>query len=128
MQHGELHQEEFMRARAIPVRLLALALTFGVAALPAPVFASGFQLIEQNGSGLGNAYAGQAAGVKDASAIHFNPAALTRTKGWNFVAAVAGIGLNTTFANTGSAGPSVQFPTRVYNFPVPLGNEGGNAG
>src|SRR5512143_1218625 len=123
MQHGELHQEEFMRARAIPVRLLALALTFGVAALPAPVFASGFQLIEQNASGLGNAFAGQAAGVKNASAIYFNAAALTRVKGWNFVASIEPIGVGTTFSNTASAVPYVNFPSGRYDFPVPLGSE-----
>jgi len=113
-----------MTRRRSSFRLLALMLTFGLAALPTTVFASGFQLIEQNGSGLGNAYAGQAAGVKDASAIHFNPAALTRTKGWNFVAAVAGIGLSTTFADTASTIPSAG----PYVFKVPLGTTGGDAG
>ena len=113
-----------MTRRRSSFRLLALMLSFSLAALPTSVFASGFQLVEQNGSGLGNAYAGQAAGVKDASAIHFNPAALTRTKGWNFVAAVAGIGLSTTFADTGSAIPSAG----PYTFKVPLGNVGGDAG
>ncbi len=113
-----------MTRRRSSFRLLALMLTFGLATVPTPVFASGFQLVEQNGSGLGNAYAGQAAGVKDASAILFNPAALTRTKGWNFVAAVAGIGLSTTFADTGSAVPSAG----PYTFKVPLGTAGGDAG
>ena len=48
-----------MTLRRSSFRLLALVLTFGVAALPTPVFASGFQLVEQNASGLGNAFAGQ---------------------------------------------------------------------
>ena len=39
--------------------------------------AAGFALIEQNASGLGNAYAGQAASAQDASTIFFNPAGLT---------------------------------------------------
>jgi long-chain fatty acid transport protein len=39
--------------------------------------ASGFALIEQNASGLGNAYAGQAASAQDASTIFFNPAGMT---------------------------------------------------
>ena len=43
-----------MTSRRLPLRLLALALTFGVAALPTPVLASGFQLTEQNASGLGD--------------------------------------------------------------------------
>jgi long-chain fatty acid transport protein len=36
---------------------------------------AGFALIEQNASGLGNAYAGQAAVAEDASTIFFNPPA-----------------------------------------------------
>lgn len=41
------------------------------------VQAAGFALIEQNASGLGNAYAGQAAAATDASTIFFNPAGMT---------------------------------------------------
>jgi long-chain fatty acid transport protein len=113
-----------MRGSGRTFRLLATALTLAIAALPAPVLASGFQLIEQNASGLGNAFAGQAAGVKNASAIYFNPAALTRVEGWNFVASVEPIGVGTTFTNTGSTVPSAG----AFQFPVPLGNEGGDAG
>ncbi len=39
--------------------------------------AAGFALVEQNASGLGNAYAGQAANAQDASTIFFNPAGMT---------------------------------------------------
>lgn len=39
--------------------------------------AAGFALVEQNASGLGNAYAGQAAVAADASTIFFNPAGMT---------------------------------------------------
>ncbi len=38
--------------------------------------AAGFALVEQNASGLGNAYAGQTAAVTDASTIFFNPAGM----------------------------------------------------
>jgi long-chain fatty acid transport protein len=113
-----------MVRRRFSFRLLALILTFGVAALPTPLFASGFQLFEQSASGLGNAYAGQAAGVKDASAIHFNAAALTRVKGWNLVVSVEPIGLSNTFSDTGSSVPKAG----AYTVNVPLGNEGGDAG
>ncbi|HUL77512.1 MAG TPA: outer membrane protein transport protein [Vicinamibacteria bacterium] len=113
-----------MTGRRLFFRLVALALTFGVAALPTPALASGFQLTEQNASGLGNAFAGQAAGVENASAIYFNPAALTRVKGWNFVAAVDPIGLSTKFTDSGSSVPSAG----PLSFPVPLGNNGGDAG
>jgi long-chain fatty acid transport protein len=107
-----------------PIQLLALILTFCMAALPTPAFASGFQLVEQNASGLGNAYAGQAAGVKNASAIFFNPAALTRLKGWSVVASVEPIGIGTTFADSASTRPSAG----SFVFPVPQGTEGGDAG
>lgn len=57
-----------------PTRLaLGLALA-GVAGL---THAAGFGLIEQNASGLGNAFAGQAASAQDASTIFFNPAGMT---------------------------------------------------
>ncbi|HJX57693.1 MAG TPA: outer membrane protein transport protein, partial [Thiobacillus sp.] len=39
--------------------------------------AAGFALVEQNASGLGNAYAGQAASATDASTVFFNPAGMT---------------------------------------------------
>jgi long-chain fatty acid transport protein len=41
------------------------------------VHAAGFALVEQNASGLGNAYAGAAAVAQDASTIFFNPAGMT---------------------------------------------------
>jgi long-chain fatty acid transport protein len=44
-------------------------------------FGAGFALIEQGVSGLGNAYAGGAAGAEDASTIFFNPAGMTRLQG-----------------------------------------------
>ena len=40
--------------------------------------AAGFQLLEQNASGLGNAYAGSAAVADNASTIYFNPAGMTQ--------------------------------------------------
>lgn len=49
--------------------------------------AAGFALIEQNASGLGNAYAGQAAVAEDASTVFFNPAGLTRIQGRQVVVA-----------------------------------------
>ncbi|HET7291888.1 MAG TPA: outer membrane protein transport protein, partial [Vicinamibacteria bacterium] len=102
----------------------AVAVAAALAGFPSSVMASGFQLVEQNGSGLGNAYAGQAAGVEDASAIYFNPAALTRVRGKQFVAALNGIGLSTTFTDSGSSRPVLGRVT----LPVPQGGSGGDAG
>ena len=56
-----------------------------LAAAPAGVLASGFALTEQNGDGLGNAYAGQAASTQDASTIFFNPAGMTLLPGSQLV-------------------------------------------
>jgi len=63
--------------------------TWGLAGLLALGTAqgAGFALIEQNASGLGNAYAGQAAAAEDASTVFFNPAGLTRVEGRQAVVA-----------------------------------------
>ena len=88
-------------------RLMAVAATLALALSPSAVLASGFQLVEQNGSGLGNAYSGQAAGVKDASAIFFNPAALTGLEGGNLVISIEPIIPSQTFTDSGSTAPSL---------------------
>ncbi|MCZ4304652.1 outer membrane protein transport protein [Zoogloeaceae bacterium G21618-S1] len=59
-------------ARLVPLALLALGSGHATAA--------GFQLLEQNASGLGNAYAGSAAVADNASTIFFNPAGMTQLK------------------------------------------------
>jgi long-chain fatty acid transport protein len=91
------------------------------------VLASGFQLVEQNASGLGNAYAGQAAGVDDASAAFFNPANLARLPGKQIVVAGNPIGIGTRFVDSGSTGPFLPTSPPLA-LPVPLGGSGGDAG
>ncbi len=76
--------------------------------------AAGFALIEQNASGLGNAYAGAAAVAEDASTIFFNPAGLTRLDGMQLV--VAGHLIQ----------PSAEF-SGTFSLPVG-GGQGGDAG
>lgn len=62
----------------MPVRVMnRLTLGAALAGCTGLAQAAGFALIEQNASGLGNAYAGQAASAQDASTIFFNPAGLT---------------------------------------------------
>ena len=64
--------------------------------------ASGFQLLEQNASGLGNAYAGSAAVAEDASTIFYNPAGLAALpQGKNAVMAVNAINPSAKFSNSG---------------------------
>jgi long-chain fatty acid transport protein len=103
---------------------LAVTLVVAFAACPTPLLASGFQLVEQNGSGLGNAFAGQAASDEDASAIFFNPANITRIPGKQFVLGVNPIGINTRFTDGGSTRPLLG----TVPIPVPAGTTGGDAG
>ena len=66
-------------------RLMGLALAAALVE-GSSAYAGGFQLMEQNASGLGNAYAGQGASAQDASTIFFNPAGMTELQGRNAVA------------------------------------------
>jgi long-chain fatty acid transport protein len=81
--------------------------------------ASAFQLMEQNASGLGNAYAGQSASAQDASTIFFNPAGMTKLPGKNAVGAINAIKPGAEFTNTSSTLAPLQ-PS--------LGGNGGDAG
>lgn len=81
--------------------------------------AAGFALIEQNASGLGNAYAGQAAAATDASTIFFNPAGMTLLPDRQIVMAGHLIKPKMEFAGEGEFTAS--------GTPVP-GNQGGDAG
>ena len=66
------------------------------------VSASSFQLMEQNASGMGNAYAGSAAATDNASTIYFNPAGMTQLQDREVSAGVAAIGPSFKFHNQGS--------------------------
>ena len=85
--------------------------------------AAGFALIEQSGSGMGNAYAGGAAIAEDASTIFFNPAGMTYIEGTQAAGALHLIKPNAEFNDKGS--------TKAFSVPaglVPTGDEGPNAG
>ncbi len=69
--------------------------------------ASGFALIEQSASGLGNAYAGGAASANDASTIFFNPAGMSRVEGNQFAVSANWIRPSATFSGTGGAGSNM---------------------
>lgn len=81
--------------------------------------AAGFALMEQNSSGLGNAYAGAGAVAEDASTIFFNSAGMTQLKRPSVVVNAAAIYVKSEFKNSGTTGAGLQ--------PV-LGGDGGNAG
>lgn len=58
-----------------------ISLLFLVCISTQTAFAAGFQLLEQSGEGVGNAYAGASAGYGDGSEIAYNPAAMTWLEG-----------------------------------------------
>lgn len=66
-------------------------------------WASGFQLLEQTASGLGNAYAGSAAVAENASTIFYNPAGMTQLKDREFSTGVTAVGTSFKFTDTGSS-------------------------
>lgn len=96
------------------VRLLSAAI---VAIAAGSAGASGFQLLEQNASGLGNAYAGSAAVAENASTIFFNPAGMTKLQAREISAGLNIVKPSFNFSNTTSS-----------NAPAPLGSDGGDAG
>lgn len=94
---------------------IALLGTAGVA------HAAGFNLLEQNNSGLGNAYAGSAAVAENASTTYFNPAGLTQLDGLQISTGVSFIRPGFKFTDKGTTMPTV-LPT------VAKGGTGGDAG
>ncbi len=64
--------------------------------------ASGFAIIENSATGMGNAFAGGAAIAEDASTVYFNPAGLMRLEGTQIVNAIHVIDPSADFDNQGS--------------------------
>lgn len=85
----------------IPFMKLVPPLCMGLGSSAA--FAAGFQLLEQNASGLGNAYAGSAAVAENASTIFYNPAGMTQLKAHEFSAGLTAIGTSFKFSDRGSS-------------------------
>jgi long-chain fatty acid transport protein len=109
------------KKKLIPAALAAMSLSGASGA-----YAAGFALLEQNASGLGNAYAGSGAVAADASTIFFNPAGMTLLPGMQVVASGAGVNLQTEF---NASAPASQTSSPAPVFAVPLGTgDGGDAG
>lgn len=87
-------------SRNIYRKIILGALAAGLS--PGLVQASGFALIENGGSGQGNAYAGAAAHSIDASTIYFNPAGMMQLDGDHLTLAGHFIKPNSEFSNQGS--------------------------
>jgi long-chain fatty acid transport protein len=101
-------------------RFVAASVGAALSAITGTAFASGFQLLEQNASGLGNAYAGQAAAAENASTIFFNPAGMTRLPGRQVTGAINFIKPSAEFTNTGGSAAAGGFASPAAN--------GGDAG
>lgn len=101
------------------MKLKPLVLSIALGSVSTASFAAGFQVFQQNASGLGNAYAGSAAVADNASTVFYNPAGMTELKGNN-----VSVGLNVTDA---SIKFSESAPT-AYNAGLMNAGNGGNAG
>ncbi len=88
--------------------------------LTTTVCASGFAIIENSASGMGQAFAGAAAVAEDPSTIYFNPAGMMYLEGTQVTAGMHIIDSDADFKNKGS--------TNLALAGVPQGGEGGNAG
>jgi long-chain fatty acid transport protein len=105
---------------------LSLAVAGALAVGVSEAQAAAFALMEQNASGLGNAFAGQAAVAENASTIYFNPAGMSfLPKGPQFSLGGDYIKPNTKFSDGGST--AAGFPG-VASTQRPLGGTGGDAG
>ncbi|MFW5454741.1 OmpP1/FadL family transporter [Thioalkalivibrio sulfidiphilus] len=101
---------------------LAWAVGLALGAAPGALLAAGFYIQEQSVSGLGRAFAGEAAIASDASTIYFNPAGMTRLKAPEFQAAVHLLVPKSTVSNSDSRAIT---PGTGGN---PLPYEGGSGG
>lgn len=77
--------------KMFPYKILPLAVALVLGGFSGTAAAAGFALIEQSVSGMGNAFAGGAAAVDNASVQFFNPAAITELKGTQFSVAAHSI-------------------------------------
>ncbi|MGK0475579.1 MAG: long-chain fatty acid transport protein [Oleispira sp.] len=118
-------------------RILVAAIS---AAVVAPsVMASGYKLNEQGASGAGNAYAGRAAVVEDASIVFYNPAGMVKLKrpeltlGASYIDATGSFDLdsytngadktynsleNSPYSDGGDFIPSAMIPYAYFAMPI----------
>lgn len=109
-----------MKSRCVCFAIIVVF--FSVMLSSETAFSSGFALIEQGVSGLGNAYAGSAAAAQDGSTVFFNPAGMTRVPS-QLMGAANVIIPNFKFKNEGST----HLLQPITGVPL-LGGNGGDAG
>ena len=88
--------------------VLAYSIALALAGISGTAAASGFALATQNGSGLGNAYAGGAASAEDASTIFYNPAGMSRLSGSQLAVAAHAIKPSVKFNDITSVAAALQ--------------------
>ncbi len=106
--------------------ILRSAVTAALLAMAGQAGASGFALIEQ-GSGLGNAFAGGAAAAEDATTVFFNPAGMSRladsqiSVGGAFIkpsakysGTISGVSFQTAGTGAGGDAGSLAFVPNLY--------------
>ena len=107
-----------MRIR-IRIQLASVAVSGALLGLAGGAAAGGFGIATQSGSGTGNAFAGGAAAVDDASVAWFNPAGMTfLPAGKQVSGALHALKPSFKFQNAGSTGA----------FAAPGTGDGGDAG
>lgn len=87
---------------------VALGAIVAAAAAAERAEAAGFALKEQSGSSLGQAFSNATSGTNDISHMFFNPAALAKAEGYNFVALGSYIGPKSEVSNAVGAFPNPQ--------------------
>jgi long-chain fatty acid transport protein len=102
----------------VSISSLTLLIAGILTSVPTATLGSGFALIEQSASQMGNAFAGGSAHAGDASTVYFNPAGLTYVP-HQFIGAVHLV--NTVAEFSGDA-------TDLLGLPVSSGGDGGDAG
>ena len=100
-------------------KILVVAMSSALALASGSAFASGFALIEQGASGMGNAYAGRTSIADDASTIFDNPAGMSRLSGTQIAATVNAIDFSSKYSGTLNGTAPLQ---------TSIGGTGGNAG
>ncbi|MBL8470216.1 MAG: outer membrane protein transport protein [Rhodocyclaceae bacterium] len=90
--------------------------------------AAGFALLEQNASGIGNAFAGTAASAEDASTIFSNPAGMAFLPAgkMHFAGSIDLVRPSATFHNAGNSSPATL--GLAPPGPFPYGGNGGDIG
>lgn len=92
-------------ARKISLKLIP---AFMLVAFSGAANASGFQLMEQNASGIGNAYAGSAAVAENASTIYYNPAGMMQLQDREISGGISVVRPSFSFNNNGSSADTLN--------------------